>query len=1111
MSTVKSYQPWLAAMVCSALAGLLSCGGGGTGVASLEAGRHDTAADVSRSTGVLIQESEIATLPDWQRAKFNDSGWNQPYIPPLASDAVIEPSGELLLEFARQLRDRGAEIVPRGVNVRRASWLAEDPPAGVIQGEYESVGPAETPPFGCNSDPVNEHNGHALEDVIVQEAIELPEVYSFVSNGLTEPNWFNRSGGTGNDARSAVYQLFAKTTGLEPGEPAQYGELCYRADLAPGVGPGGSCGVAQAYLVSGLIWKRFNSAIYALPNLEERYNFDILIAPASAETGGLTSSGNTLGRYQEFYCGDLSSCFGGGWIVGVESSASGCEAFDTQIAAAYEQGDPFYFSPVYGVLLKRWQQQQLSGMAGPWEGELGWPVLGPVPCDNGALQMSRQGSYYVWGMWFERGFMAWLDYDQEAYPETPDQVQVFSFSGSNVFCPATGHYQRIKPDYRYGSTAPWPSPQGQPRVAVTVNGCRHGSEDYWIPAQQSMTGEYQIGLSQGSPYGTVELSLTAQAWGGTPNPGCTYDYYIWAFRDGTIYMGNEAEAKSVTHTYGSETRNLEGTYVVRVQVSDSTGAVTYGDSYPITFGHGGAAGSKAGPFNEYDGPPEIIQVNIGTWHDGAYDFGNASLTWDGATGDYPDQSMANPYLTSDPFAGDYIVTTSRNNDWKNGNDIDFSFPWYAYIVDVNGDGVQTGAGNNADDTVFFGGLLLDDPGMAWARDESLNYYGAEPAPDNGVPSVVIDGFDPPVVVAGYYVSTTGDAGGEVRAGYGMAPASTTIDNANKVTAECIAHWPQTIRYGGVFLPGGYLQSSDPRLIWSMYPGHNLPVPDEYNFTGVGKLEATPLGWDSYRWMFDVDPGVTVDAREDAADWNKPVFPTTDRYTEGRVVYFDYSTIPHWNPDLNRDGDDNSLGINDTGDKFPVRVRLITEYSDYVLWDGTWPDHLPDPGIDPAEGGPIWYDDEQDPPMYYADWPDYLEGGAYVVDTGAPVYPLAVRPSRFADPPHLCVSGNTGDYEITFNYRIEYGTPQYTMDFNIGFEYTTADPLTSFGTRGISYYGMTTHSSAGENSYSVAGIAAPGEFPESTDLYVAARVTDQSVPTQQAVWIWRVPVRFEPTD
>ena len=511
----------------------------------------------------------------------------------------------------------------------------------------------------------------------------------------------------------------------------------------------------------------------------------------------------------------------------------------------------------------------------------------------------------------------------------------------------------------------------------------------------------------------------------------------------------------------------------------------------------------------YDGHPEIISVSLGTWHSGNYEIGTQSFTWDGADGHYPDQTMPNAYVTTDP-GGNYVVTTNDNNDWKNGNDVDFSFPWYVYIVDTNDDGVQVGSGNNADDTVFFGGLLLEDPGEAWTRELTFQPYGENlNDPDENVPSAVIDGFSPPVVVAGYFVSTTGDTGGEVRAGYGSAPAQFAFDNRCEVTAECIAHWPQTLEYGGCDYNGDHIAPSEPLLYWSMYPGHGMFVPEACGGDGRTRVEDTGGGWESFRWMFDVDPGVDIAGRGYDTVWNRPGFILTNSLNRGRVVAFDYAGIPKWNPDLNRDGDNNLLGVDDTADKFPVRVRLLTEYSDYVLWDGSWPDHLQDAGIDPAAGGPIWEDDdENDPPLYYADWPDYLEGGAYVVDTGGWTYPMYAQPAPGQDPPYLLVSGTSGDYTVGFNFLIAFGNPNYDAEFNIGYEETTGDPLTSFGEHGMVYSGYTFPYN-GAVSQDIAHIDAPGDLPEYTDLYVAARIRDSSVPTEQYVLVWDDPIQFIP--
>ena len=1448
---VKSYaRIGLVAMMLAVVFTALSCGGGGGGTVDLASSGTKGAVvsnEISRSTGVLVTESEIATLPAWQQELLSDSGWNQPYITPRAKTEMPAPTWEMLESFVQSERDRGLNIQPRlSSGGKGASWMDQgdfDGAESVMLGEYDGLARAATPAYGCNSDGSNGSDDNAFEEVIREGTKYQPQAVSFVENGLSAPNWFNTAGGSGNDAQSAVYQLFASTRDVEAFNwenlPAViFEELSYRADLAPGIGPGGDCGDAEAFLVAGLFWKRFNSTTTALPNLQEKYVYDILIAPAGEESEALTSSGSTVGRYQEFYAGSLGACYGGGWIVGVESSASGCEDFDTKIVEAYDAGSPWYFSPIYGVLLQRWQDTGLTGMAGPWEGWLGWPVQGPMPYSNGAQNLTPKGTYYAWGMWFERGFMWWIDYDQNAYPATPDEAQVYVFTGSNVFCPGSGEYVEVAPTVYYGGEAVWPAPMGEPRVSVVVDSYRALPTDDWTPAELNEYNEYEIGLGNGG-LATVNVAMHAHAFGGTPNEDCSYDYYVWAFRDGTIFMGDEAAAKYVTHTYGSDVRNMEAVYTVRVQVMDSTGALGYGDSQPINLGHGGGGGSvgeaeiivirndggayplnyqailddldalgaqyaevdysgtiaddmatypdahmaiwyrggpadssetdpyevvwtaeeidnylqiltdgyglllfsqshgwnttlytgygwggwygwdenvldqtiptgqerhfwatgateasgcaatglygflkssprnlptfgsiggkgptdgydndganaaeryngsgssgdvpvtyefgqptqmcgygrcspiqsdrwapgfvdgvncdpmfegtwdmaffscgttyapyenigfwpppynfstfgdsslwwvgypwaatevtdsadgdmvgaenrymllhnilgwiddeltlggggsgAAGAYSAYDGHPEIIQLMAGNWETGGYNYQTVSYTWDGAAGHYPDQTMPNAYVTTDP-GGNYVVTASENNDWINPNDVDFSFPWYAYIVDVDDDGVQIGEGNNVDDTVFFGGLLLEDPGTAWARDLTFFHYGEDSLDaDNNVPSAVIDGFTPPVVVAGYYVSTTGDVGGEVRANYGTVPASVAFDNNNEVTVECVAHWPVSMQYWG-FDPGIgiVVPASEPLLYWSMYPGHNMLVPDIYRpspqtIPPTTSVDDMTDAWDSYRWMFDVDPSVGIDFRDgtgaytEADIWNRPQFEYTDATTSGRVVTFNYRSVTNWNPDLNRDGDDNSLGTGDVADKFPVRVRMFTDHEAYTMWSAGWPDHLQDAGIDPADGGPVWYDDENDPPAFLADWPDYIEGGAYVVDTGSAVYPLELVDNPNEDDPHLTVAGASGNYTITFDYIIKYGTPNYTMDFQVG--YVPGNP---FGepADGETYLGMTTHAMNGPNSYSL-------NVTELTDgdYWVAARVTDESDPTETSMYYWAAQVPLYPS-
>ena len=583
---------WLLLYALGVMAALVGCAGGGSGPA-LESGNQavSAAAGPARGAGVLVTEAEIATLPDWQQGLLNDPGWNQPYIAPRTATEVPEPTWEMLREYLDNEAGKVGNIRPRLADQRTASWMelsAFQPQELTLQGEYDGVPKTATPAYGCNNDGSNgTEDGNAFEDVIRAGTKYQPHALEYVYNGLTEQNWFNRSGGSGNDAQSAVYQLFASTRDVEPFDWENYPgvsfeELTYRADLAPGIGPGGDCSAAEAFLVTGRIWKRFNTEVGPLPETGWNgycYGYDILVAPSSPESGLLTSSGKADGRYQEFYCGDLGNCFGGGWIVSLESAASGCQFFDDEVVMAMDDGSPMYTSPIFGVLLKRWQQAQLATMAGPWDSWLGWPVAGPLFYNNSQPMLSSQGSYYIWGMWFERGFIWWVDYDQAEYPETPDEARVYLFTGTNVLCRDSGQYQALEPAVYYGGTAAWPAPSGEPRVSVVVDSWRRDPLNEWQPVELTEDNEYRFGVW--SIADEIQLALHAHAWGGTPDADCGYDQYVWAFRDGTIFMGDEAGAQYVTHRYSQLGDDVDSTYTVRVQVTDSTGAVGYGDSFPI--------------------------------------------------------------------------------------------------------------------------------------------------------------------------------------------------------------------------------------------------------------------------------------------------------------------------------------------------------------------------------------------------------------------------------------------------------------------------------------------------------------------------------------------------
>jgi len=598
---------WTLVLVLTMAFAALSCGNGGGGSVNLTpgGGGNGVSSDPTNANSPqLITEEEISSLPAWQQEMLSDPGWNQPYIPPRPETAMPAPSYDMLIAETQKAMEQGINIQPRSTNSgKSASWDDQKnytPPTNVAQGEYETLAPNGDPGFGCNTDGSNANSGHAIEDVIDAGSMSIPQRISYVENGWSTANYFNETGGTGNDARSAVYQLFSSDRSADPTDPsstADFGELSYRADLAPGIAPGGDCGTAEAFAVSGWFWKVFNSEFTALPQGSSTQLFNILIAPSSTVSATKTSSGDTVARYQEFYFGSISNCYGGAWIVGLESSASDCTDFADYVTAAQTTG--FFVRPIYGVLLKRWQDYQVGSMAGPWETNYGWPVFGPVAYNNGTSVLNSNGTYYAWGMWFEKGFMWWIDYDQDAYPGTPDECQAFTYTGSNVYC-KTANAEYLKQDTMYYGG------EGDLGVSVVMTGFRSDLGDPWSPARLNTSDPrpgtyYEIPLGSDDGLAQVQVALHASGYGGETDADCLYKYYVWAFRDGTIQAAGAAydpDQASTTHIYGDTLRNLESVYVVRVQITDatfdngndSTEHRAFGDSLPIHLGHGGGGG-----------------------------------------------------------------------------------------------------------------------------------------------------------------------------------------------------------------------------------------------------------------------------------------------------------------------------------------------------------------------------------------------------------------------------------------------------------------------------------------------------------------------------------------
>jgi|GEM_PF-2450946 len=513
-------------------------------------------------------ETPVAYLAD-------DPGWTQPWIEPRRETPLPPPTSEMLEEYLRAERERGLTIRPRLEIAKDASWLDQggfDGFTAVLKGEYNLSPRNVDPPYGCNSDGSNGVDDHAFEDVIRLGSTTLTQRISYVLEGRSMCNWFNATGGTGNDAQSAVYQLFstARSAVAEDWETsaAHFEELTYRSDLAPGVAPGGDCSAATAYLVSNIFWKRFNSMTNCQPNMYQTALYDILIAPSSDVSAQFTSSGNTDGRFQQFYFGDVSGCFGGAWITGLEHADTGCQLFNDSVNDAYAGASPFHFRPVYGVLLKRWQETQTSsGMAGPWEGGLGWPVAGPAPYLSGTQHLGGHGAFYAWGMWYERGFIWWVDYDQACYPLALDEAHLYGYTACNVY-DDTGEYFRWTPAVYYGA-------EGELGATVSIDYYRFNMGDPWIPARLNEDGTaYELRIPSG--YTTVSVALHCTGYGGRPNADWTYDYYDFDFGDSTSYEGS---TPAVTHTYSVS----EPDPFVRVEITDDDSDTAFADSLPLHF------------------------------------------------------------------------------------------------------------------------------------------------------------------------------------------------------------------------------------------------------------------------------------------------------------------------------------------------------------------------------------------------------------------------------------------------------------------------------------------------------------------------------------------------
>jgi hypothetical protein len=278
-----------------------------------------------------------------------------------------------------------------------------------------------------------------------------------------------------------------------------------------------------------------------------------LIAPSSELSSFVASQGGTTGRYQQFYCGTLPGCFGGGWLTSVESSASASEFFNEMVAQA--NGTGFFIRPLFGVLLKRWQQSAPGGANTPWDSALGWPIFGPIVYKNFQPQLTPQGTFRALGMWFEHGFVWWVDYDQELYPNAADKALAYFYTGANVY------EMSESSDYiKLGSAIEY-SDRGPLGVSVVAEKVLSGKGSRY---------EAQVG---------EPLQLHAHGFGGLTDNQWRYKHYFWRFGDGNELASGTPfsdDTQYVTYSF-----DAPGTYTITVQVTDAADEEAYGATLPV--------------------------------------------------------------------------------------------------------------------------------------------------------------------------------------------------------------------------------------------------------------------------------------------------------------------------------------------------------------------------------------------------------------------------------------------------------------------------------------------------------------------------------------------------
>jgi hypothetical protein len=357
------------------------------------------------------------------------------------------PTVEDLIAMKRDLIDQSDGLYRNEepvVPVKDTSYPVippDDPGYYPILAEYDTDdwdpggGDTPPPPWGVDDD----EDGY--EDLFEGTDDWFVTVYkSFVKEGVTIANQFNRGTQAGGNAVSAVYQSFRHLDGSEA-----TGEFQYRA-AEDGI-------LLNPYTLSDLWYEQFNMATsltrYSDPTAVVWYAVMIAAASEVNDNSGdhyeSTGCPNvTLADYQAFsYDPDklpLLDVSGEDWddngsLVGsimTSLVSSENEYIQELITEQTDTDDPIATFGCMGMILQRWSDDRFSPFDHAWQGRLGWPLSDPFIDRNGRVLVGPLGQYRRYGQWFERGFIWWNDYLD---PSTPDELYLYTTEEDSVLDP----------------------------------------------------------------------------------------------------------------------------------------------------------------------------------------------------------------------------------------------------------------------------------------------------------------------------------------------------------------------------------------------------------------------------------------------------------------------------------------------------------------------------------------------------------------------------------------------------------------------------------------------------------------------------------------------------